>query len=308
MSISSASFTVPGEIIGVAVGALRIEPRYQRPLDSRRVRHMAEHLDASQLGVIEVHRRPDSSLVVLDGQHRARAVLDSRGPDAVVMAHVVEGLTVAQEAERFLALNRERVALTGYALWRARLAAGDPVVGEVEVVVKEAGLRTGQDEQDGVIRAVSALEAVLKAHGPDVLRDTLALVVAAFGRGSEAFRGDVLRGVAVVLDVYGDAGSLSAGLDNDLLARKLNTVTATQLVARAQAARAVQSGTLTRLIAQSVVTLYNKNRREHRLPDLPIRVRTAGRSVARRRNGVPAPTVPLEAEQATIPVGDGLTA
>ncbi len=110
MSISSASFTVPGEIIGVAVGALRIEPRYQRPLDSRRVRHMAEHLDASQLGVIEVHRRPDSSLVVLDGQHRARAVLDSRGPEAVVMAHVVEGLTVAQEAERFLALNRERVA------------------------------------------------------------------------------------------------------------------------------------------------------------------------------------------------------
>lgn len=48
--------------------------------------------------------------------------------------------------------------------------------------------------------------------------------------------------------------------------------------------------------------------REHRRPDLPIRVKTAGRSVARRRNGVLAPAVPLEAEQATIPVGDGLTA
>lgn len=253
-----SSFTVPGEIVGVAVGALRIEPRYQRPLDSRRVKKMAEGLDPSQLGVVEVHRRPDGTLVVLDGQHRARAVLDFRGAEAVIMAHIVEGLTVEQEAERFLALNRERVALTGYALWRARLAAGDPVVGDVETVVSQAGLRTGQEEQDGVVRAVSALEAVLKAHGPEVLRDTLALVVAAFGRGADSFRGDVLRGVAVVLDVYGDAGSLAAGLDVDLLARKLSTVTATQLVARAQAARAVQSGTLTRLIAQSIVTLYNK--------------------------------------------------
>lgn len=290
--MSTQTLDVSGvEIRPVPVGNLRIEPRYQRPLDAARVRAMASALDDTQLGVIEVHERADGSLLVLDGQHRARAVLEARGRDGLVLAHVVRGLSVAEEARRFLLLNKERVALSGYALWRARMAAGDDTVLSVERIVSELGLKTGQTDSEGTVRAVGALESIVKAHGVDVLRETLQVTSEAYGRSVDAFGSDLLRGVALVLDVYGDKGSLAAGLDVDLLAKKIAAVMPVQVVARAQALRDVKRGSVPRLVAEVIVGLYNKGRREGaRLPDLPAKVKTSAASVRTRRGRDGGPT------------------
>lgn len=260
------------------VAQLFRDEAYQRPLDERRVRRMQAEFDPSLLGVLEVSARADNRYAVIDGGHRWQtlAALDTDGAATAAWCKVHFGLTVEQEAALFHDIDSSRRALTGWDRWKARRAAEDPLVLDVEAVLAEHGLRTGdKTRQDGVVRAVGACEAIVNRGGVSLLRDTLEVILAAWGRDSEALIRPPLEGVAAVLSAYD-----RTELNLEHMVRQMQTLTPRQVQARANARREAQSGTLPRLVAGVLVDTYNTGRSSRRLSPFELQVPVAVASAA----------------------------
>lgn len=77
------------DTVSVRVADLNVSPDYQRPPDREKVQRLVEHLRAgSGLPPINVNQRPDGTLWITDGQHRAmaHAALGHARVDAIVSA------------------------------------------------------------------------------------------------------------------------------------------------------------------------------------------------------------------------------
>lgn len=60
----------------ISVGSIAIDPLYQRAVESRWVRHLADNWDDNAVGLICVSLRADGLHYVIDGQHRHAAADD----------------------------------------------------------------------------------------------------------------------------------------------------------------------------------------------------------------------------------------
>ena len=88
------------------VGELTVDPVVQRTrLSEPKVRKIFANFNPDALGVITVSLRKDLTYVVLDGMHRVEAVRRLTDNTGTMAAHVLEGLSLAEEAEIFLDLN-----------------------------------------------------------------------------------------------------------------------------------------------------------------------------------------------------------
>ena len=68
--------------------------------------------------------------------------------------------------------------------------------------VQAQDLKVSMSADDGCIGAVTALEAIYSSGGPKVLARTLHIARDAYAKDREAFRGSVLRGLALVCSRY----------------------------------------------------------------------------------------------------------
>lgn len=138
---------------------LFVDHDYQRPLDLRRARRLAEDWERPLVGVIEVSDRGidhQPRYAVIDGQHRYEAA-KLQDPNGMLVANVHTGLSTQDEARLFYEIDAKRTRLTGWDRWNARRGAGDPLVLAVESTVEEAGLRIDPAPTNGNIRCAVAL-------------------------------------------------------------------------------------------------------------------------------------------------------
>jgi hypothetical protein len=124
----------------------------------------------------------------------------------------------------------------------------------------------------------------------------LVVLTSAFGRSFDAFDGNIMQGVAHVLNNY-DASEL----DLDRLVVQLRDIPPRQLRARASALREAHRGTLPRLCAAVIVERYNAARGRRiedflvRVPELAKGGREYTRNRQERRRKAEQPTPPAEA-------------
>lgn len=163
--------------IGVYVTAVHVDEvfadeTYQRPLDKPRACKIAATWDRRLAGIVEVSDRGEGvkpRYAVMDGQHRwaAAALLDI---PPMLVANVHSGLTVADEADLFDRLNRERRRITTWDHWHARKGAGDAQVLNIERAVQKVGLEISSVPKDGSVRCTATLEKLTKLGGVDLGR------------------------------------------------------------------------------------------------------------------------------------------
>ena len=184
-----------------------VDAKYQRDTASRRSRNLIEKITVafkwSRFGVVLTVKHA-GGWYVIDGQHRceaARACGLDKIP-AVVLPHA----TVAAAAADFVAINRDRVAVTPLHIHHAQLAAGDPEAVAIERVCKAANVDIcrypvpSDKMKPGQTLAVATIARLIKQRDEKFAIAALASVRKAAGGGAPgALNAPAIRDAAIQL-------------------------------------------------------------------------------------------------------------
>lgn len=240
------------------------DDRVQRSLIPARVRRLRDNLDLDGIGVITICQRADGTRVILDGQHRVQAMIDSGHGDRLIECHVHHHLGLEDEAALFRMLNDTR-RTTAFDDFTKGVTARDAECVAINDIVEGLSLYVTDQTRPGGVRAVATLRSLYRGkEGASALEDTLRVVTGAWGRNPDALDGHIIGGVGQVVGRYGDQLDLAA------LTRKLSKREAgpLALLGDAKGLRRLRGGTLDRSIAAIVVDTYNRGRRSGQLAPL----------------------------------------
>lgn len=178
----------------------------QRELDMRKVKKIADEFDPDAVGVITVCAVNGADVYhCIDGQNRTAAVKLLWGDDEKVPCNIIPAKDASEAAELFLKFNAGRTRPTAIAMFQAAVTAGHEVETHVDEIIRRSGYRIGFGKQDGVLPAVNAATYIYRAHGAEILIETLDTIAAMWGRARAATASQVLRGVALFLSRHPNA-------------------------------------------------------------------------------------------------------
>jgi uncharacterized protein DUF6551 len=175
------------------------DDRYQRDPILPFIAQSVRRFDPTLVGTIDVSMRAPDSYAILDGLQRSEIVkqVDKRA----VWCSVYRGMGLNDEAEFFVAKNRERRNMHPFYALRARKVAGNQAAKEIFRISGDTGFKlaaTNTKRSGEVIVAVGALEEVHArtslARPNGSLQPTLATLQEAFGGRDGATEGQILRG------------------------------------------------------------------------------------------------------------------
>jgi hypothetical protein len=171
----------------LSVDRLSVDHAYQRTIESRASQRLIERIAAnfSWAKFQAILAAPSASeWKILDGQHRTEGA--RRCGITEVPAVVIASAELAEQAAAFVGANRDRVAVNKYALYHARLVAGDAealAVAELAAAVGVAIPRypIPQDSiKPGVTLALDAFARLPKKHGAAIARLAIGAVADAY--------------------------------------------------------------------------------------------------------------------------------
>jgi hypothetical protein len=128
-------------LVWLDAAKVSVDPKYQRDTSSVRSRHLIDKIAAlftwKRFGVVLTVKHAGGWFVI-DGQHRVEAcrLLGINRIPSIVLPHA----SVAEAAADFVAINRDRVAVTPLHIHHAQLAAGDPEAVAIADVCRQAGV------------------------------------------------------------------------------------------------------------------------------------------------------------------------
>jgi hypothetical protein len=193
----------------VAIGALRLDPAYQRSTDNGPSRslilRLANEWDWRLCQPLAVARRVDliERLFVIDGQHRLEAAR-LRGDIAELPCTVADYSSVAEEADGFVRMNRNRKALSRLDLYKASLQSGDPHAAAINEALAEAGLTMAPHSNNlswkpGMVGNIGGIEASWREYGPEATRLALRMLGEAFAGQVLSYAGTIFPGIAAIV-------------------------------------------------------------------------------------------------------------
>lgn len=258
--------SLPADIVQVAQGGnqslewlkasdLRVDPRYQRPLDMKRVRKMARVFNADAFGVLYVSKRADGGYWLIDGQHRQALLHEIGWGDQTAACMVFSGLTLEAEAEIFI-LSNSGSQPNALAKFKAALTQQEPQAVEIDRIVRRCGLQVGAGGNQRTLQAVAALRRAYDKGGSFMLERTLRCILDAWGSDSSNFQADLILGLTLFQKRY----NRDQPIDMAKLATQIAKTTPNDLLARARARRPSGSGSIWATeIPDLLVTHYNKS-------------------------------------------------
>jgi hypothetical protein len=186
----------------ISIGKLNIDFSYQRTPAANRLEAIVKNYDPLLMQVLEVSRRADGSLYVIDGQHRMMAARQKFGEDHQLSCRIHQGLTVAQEAKMFVDLQRKRKSILQVEQFKANLIAGDPLTVSIQRILEGLNLRVQGGGNPGAISAAGALVEVARENGLEALSKALITINSAWGREGKCYARQFIRGLGKLYAVY----------------------------------------------------------------------------------------------------------
>lgn len=261
---------------------LFVDYSYARPLTQARMRKLdKQKYDHRKVGVVLVSmRNTDGTFALIDGQ--GRLYLARRDEIATMPARVYLDLTVEQEAELYLAFNRDRDETTAVDDYIARLVAKEPKALSIKDVLGSVGLHVMRGVGKGnTVQAITAIEGVYSNWGGDALRYVLRKLMEVWPDDSRALTAEMIMGMAAFMARIPTLEKQSGRtLNQKQLTERLQAKTPAQMKALATAQKAVKPGmNIGQAMGRAMHMLYDAGRAEqYRLGDWPEREYTdAGR-------------------------------
>lgn len=243
---------------------LALDERVQRSIRSGHLKRMTRNLDPLAVGVIHVSRRngDENRDVILDGQHRVRALIDSGLGEHKIDCRVYHDLTLAQEAGLFRRLN-VTVPASPVDDFVKGVLEGDEECVAISKIVERFGLRVALQKGDGIVACIATLRRTYRRN-PAALGFALHVATEAWGTRRDAFDAYVLGGLGEMYARYQEE------IDRPALIRKLAKYRGgpAGLQGSAKAMHQLRGGTVARATASLLVDTYNKGRRTGDLPPI----------------------------------------
>lgn len=274
MKITRAAQAKPSANLGpvpkfswLALDSLVIDERYQRRVTDKGIAliyRIVREFSWTKLTPLVV-TGPDASgdYPVIDGQHRLEA---ARRHAAIkeLPCWIVAAPQIAEQAQSFVAVNKNRIAVTSINVFWAALASGDPEAKWMKSIVDKAGIaigRVGNCTQPPLTTIALGALRKLKPYGDDVLVACLKLIAEAQPEAENAFRSASIAAVATLLVLCPD-------LDRKRLATVLADMDLDHEIERAAGLREFTGGSREKALQAIFAKAYNKGLRSGpRLPE-----------------------------------------
>jgi hypothetical protein len=183
-----------------------VDHSYQRslaePQSQTLIRQIAVFWNWELCQPLTIAKRPNGALMIVDGQHR-HAAAKLRGDIETLPCIVSTYATAGDEAAAFVALNKNRRALTALDLFKAALAANDAEAKAVLSAIEDAGLRLASSTNLFTLKAgaVSNIGGLLRCYrncGEPTLRTALATLASSYPGEVLQYAGTIFPGLSAV--------------------------------------------------------------------------------------------------------------
>lgn len=241
----------------VSVGLIDVDNNYQREIKPHLVDKILKRFSWAKFGAIVLSHGVAGRFNVVEGQHRWKAA--SLHPDvSEVPAVIVRHEDVKGEAESFLAINRDRMAVTSVEQYWAGLTAGDDRAIAVSNVLQAAQcdvVPAAGHYRPNLTNSVTAIDRCLKRYGHAATRRALLIIRAAWPDDAKALRGTLITALARIIRANEKTvqdHELTAAIRNQSFAR---------LTAHAEGFRKLSGGSAETALTKTLAELYNKGKR-----------------------------------------------
>lgn len=244
------------DLAWVDVGLIDVDSNYQREIRPRLVERILKGFSWAKFGALVLTRKADGRYNVVEGQHRWKAA--ELHPDvSQVPAVIVPHAGMADEAGNFLAINRDRMAVTSVEQYWAGLTAGDTEAAKISTVLQSAGCDVVPSQgyyRPHLTNSIGAVKRCIERYGEEATRRALLVIREAWPTDAHALRGTLITALSRI--IRNNAGIADAELSNALRPQSF-----AQLTAHAEAFRKLSGGSSETAITKAVAEIYNKGKR-----------------------------------------------
>lgn len=253
-----AAETEMGDIEVVRIDDLNVDHAYQRDLDAGLVQRIAANWDLVASGPIVVSKRPDGSLWIVNGQHRAAAAKVAGETEILAQVKSVSNMTPDQarvyEAELRLKGNTRRTDKS-QERFRAQVAARHPdSLAIVEIASKfNTRINPWPDSKHG-INSVSAVERLYRKNNGVLLTRVFEFIRDAFGEVSGPFASvAMLSAVSWLLERHDQE------MNRSRMVERLGVEGIESIDRKARAHKGAMGGALWTNYYRAIIEIYNTN-------------------------------------------------
>lgn len=243
----------------IPIAKMKVSALGQRDLNQARVDRIAADFNPEDLQTPTVSSR-DGHFYIIDGQHRVEALRQMGWGDQQIQCWVYEGLTEAEEAEKFLKLN-DVLVVGSFDKFTKGVSAGREIEVAIDRIVRSNGLVISKDSVPGAIRAVGTLRRVFTRTNGQTLGRTLQIIRDAYGDpGLEA---SVIDGIGHL------CGRYNGSLDDQEAIKKLGDAHGgvNGLLNKAEQLRRSTGAYKSHCVAAAAVEIINSGRGGKKLPN-----------------------------------------
>lgn len=247
-------------VVEMPLYKLIVDTKYQRPSDMKRAKKIADNFIPALAGVIEIAPMGGDRFAVIDGQHRLLAMREKGIQKWWVK---INHLTVEEQADTFVKLQKSRKTISPFEQHKALLIAGDPKARALETLVNERGLifQPNNANKAKGIRAIAAFYRMYEVGGITHSRRVTSLILNIWPEddANVIFQAPILRGFDMLLRQYPEA------LDARIV-EKIRTISPFKLLRDAVSTSVTgsTSGTATG-VREIIIKNYNKGLSTSRL-------------------------------------------
>lgn len=249
------------ELAWVDVGLIDVDGNYQRPLKPRLVEKILAGFEWRKFGAIVLSRQSGGRFTVVEGQHRWKAA--SLHPAVFkVPAVIVDHAGTDGEAQAFIAINRDRMAVTSIEQYWAGLTAGDGRAQAIAAVLKAAGCDVVPENgyyRPHLTNAVAALGRCLERYGEGATRRALVAVRTAWPTEAKALRGTLITALARIIREN------DRTISDTELARVISGQSFASMTAAAEGFRKLSGGSAETALSRTITELYNRGKRANQI-------------------------------------------
>lgn len=181
------------------VNDIVVDYRYQRTTESRRskdnIKRIKKNFRWAAFTPLTVTDIEKGQFAVIDGQHRLQAVKELGDIDEVP-CWIIPHAELEQQAADFLDINRNKVAVTPYSMFKAQIASGDKHAIAVNNFLKKQSIEVpanGYCAQPNHTLAIACIKIHLQKHNDVYLAESIACIRKAYPDKTGMIKRDLLN-------------------------------------------------------------------------------------------------------------------